>query len=585
MSDDELNKQESEPVEDTEKFGEFQTQSEEPQNNPTEPTIIDLKYSVSNLELLAILVLTVFLDYLLFQGSGGLSYTIILLFLPIAIYFCAPDIKFSRKVFIFYSLFVLLAIRCFWQVNPAIIIISVCTLIAFSISLKTSRYDVPFISNSFFPTLVIGIGRLFDDYLKKLKTIHVRKIVLKPSMFKTIGIPVLITAVFGLIFILANKILSDLVTRVFNSFWNDFLGSFFEKYFPGFNHILFWLICLWFLATLFRPYVRKLSRDEEWCKDKETEPEKVETENTVPFRVSFNTLIGVNLIFFVYNCIDAYYLLGKSTLPAGLNHSQYAHQGAFWLTVALALSTFILGAIFRDHLNFHLKVKSLYTLTVLWGIQNFILALWVYQRLVIYINYNGLTRMRIVGILGTTLVIVGFILVLLKVNKKWTLLWLIRKQLAALAFTVIFIFIIPMDLIVWNINAKLLSYQDAYRTAVQLAIQPISPEGLPSLVPLLEHEDPVIAKGTAAILGKWYYELRYEGKGIPGRRNLRIDRRRSNQTNSIKSVDKRWTEYQLTHEKAIKAVSENTDKINELLPDRNWDEHLINLKRYTERWI
>ena len=101
------------------------------------------------------------------------------------------------------------------------------------------------------------------------------------------------------------------------------------------------------------------------------------------------------------------------------------------------------------------------------------------------------------------------------------------------------------------------------RVAVQLSVQPISAEGLPLLLPLLDHEDPVIARGAAAVIGDWYFAtLERDG-----------DR------------DTRWTEYQGAHVWAQRRIAPHEEAILQLIPERNWPHHRETLKRHTARWI
>ena len=64
------------------------------------------------------------------------------------------------------------------------------------------------------------------------------------------------------------------------------------------------------------------------------------------FSACRNTLIAVIVLFAVY-LIFEFSTLWFREFPEGFYYSGYAHQGAAWLTVALALATGVLSAVFR----------------------------------------------------------------------------------------------------------------------------------------------------------------------------------------------------------------------------------------------
>lgn len=54
---------------------------------------------------------------------------------------------------------------------------------------------------------------------------------------------------------------------------------------------------------------------------------------------------------------DAAYLW-TGTPPAGMRTQQYAHRGAFWLTIALVMCTGLVGVMFRGPLSHDLRAKT-----------------------------------------------------------------------------------------------------------------------------------------------------------------------------------------------------------------------------------
>jgi hypothetical protein len=136
-----------------------------------------------------------------------------------------------------------------------------------------------------------------------------------------------------------------------------------------------------------------------------------------------------------------------------------------------------------------------------WSVQNLVLALAVYHRLFIYIGFNGMTRMRIVGLYGISAVVVGFVLVLWKIARNRSFGWLVQRHLWTLAIAVYLLCITPRDAFVVSYNVRRILAGDP-APSVQFSVHPINSEGILLLEPLLECEDEIIREGVAALLAQ-----------------------------------------------------------------------------------
>ena len=147
------------------------------------------------------------------------------------------------------------------------------------------------------------------------------------------------------------------------------------------------------------------------------------------------------------------------------------------------------------------RLSGLRKLAWLWSAENLLLALAVYNRLYIYIGFNGMTRMRIIGIFGMSAVVVGFILVLWKIAKNRGFIWLLRRHLWTLALTIYLFALTPVDAIWVGYNVRRVLSGDL-APSVQISVHPIDSEGILMLPPLADCEDKTIREGVLAMLAE-----------------------------------------------------------------------------------
>lgn len=162
----------------------------------------------------------------------------------------------------------------------------------------------------------------------------------------------------------------------------------------------------------------------------------------------------------------------------------------------------MLSLMFRGSVLNDPRLSKLRKLSWLWSIENVILALAVYNRLSIYVNFNGMTRMRTVGLLGMTSVLVGFLLVVRKISKGHDFRWLVRRQLWTVAFAVYLYAVLPVDAWVMRHNVQRVLAGDL-SPVVQISVHQTSAEGVLQLLPLTQCENEVIREGVKAILAQY----------------------------------------------------------------------------------
>ena len=154
------------------------------------------------------------------------------------------------------------------------------------------------------------------------------------------------------------------------------------------------------------------------------------------------------------------------------------------------------GRILRDR-----RVGRLRVLASIWSAENLLLAAAVYNRLLIYVGFNGLTNMRIVGFYGVSAVVVGFLLVLLKIVQGHDFAWLLQRHLWTLAWAVYLYAITPVDALTTHYNVARILAGDL-PPSVQLTEHELSTEGLLGLEPLLESPNLTVREGIAALVDR-----------------------------------------------------------------------------------
>jgi hypothetical protein len=221
-------------------------------------------------------------------------------------------------------------------------------------------------------------------------------------------------------------------------------------------------------------------------------------------QISRNTLGALVLVFAVYLVVDAAYLW-RGRPPVGVTTQEYAHQGALWLTVALAMLTGTVAVMFRGAAAHDPRTRSLRALAHVWTALGLGLALGTYQRIAIHVGRSGLSDLRIVGILGTTVVIAGMVLTLVKLRSGRTFRWLLRRQLDALALTFVLYAVLPTHCIGACVNVGRIE-DGALGPLLHVRAQSRFPESAPLYLALLDHPDARVREGVAAMLlrvGRW----------------------------------------------------------------------------------
>ncbi len=114
----------------------------------------------------------------------------------------------------------------------------------------------------------------------------------------------------------------------------------------------------------------------------------------------------------------------------------------------------------------------------------------------------------------------------LKLRDRHTCTWLVRRQLDALAVTLVLYTVFPTHLVSANVNVARIE-KGEYRPVLHMFRQSTQPESAAALVPLLQHSDLRVRQGVAALLEHEREVLRRDVDGQASWRERDIASRRA----------------------------------------------------------
>ena len=477
-------------------------------------------------EILAILVLVVLADVTIFRGLGFAGYALFFVGAPMLLVLGAPRPKSRAGFWILTIMLIALAGKMIWCGSGPLAACGFALLVAFAMALSGLCPHVLEVAVFASQTVLAGYEGL-THYWRSADRLGPA---VKRGAWLDVGLPLVAFVAFGLLFIVANP---DLLTSFGETMeWLlTSLRDWIVRFAPTWQEVLFWLAVIWLAIGLLRPVVSR-ALFEEGSQITTIVPE----EGSAPIRALLytafrNTLVTVIVLFAVYLVFE-FATLWFRDFPEGFYYSGYAHEGAAWLTVALALATVVLSVIFRGSVLLDSRLGRLRRLAWIWSVENLLLAIAVYHRMYIYIGFNGMTRKRTIGIFGISCVVAGFLLVVWKIARNRDFIWLLRRHLWALALALYLLALWPTDMIVHNYNVRRILSGDP-APSVQISVHPINSEGVLQLLPLVECENEIIREGVRAMLAD-----RHDQAEALARRRERED----------------WTSYQIADRVALEGL-------------------------------
>ena len=385
---------------------------------------------------------------------------------PVGMLVATPRFRLSPRLGVLVAVLALALVRCVWRETYSSWSVVLPTTFAIALALRSRNVSSLEVLTSFGAT-VAKLPSRYSAFIAGLA-----KKGRAPIRVLPILVPFGLVSAFGIVFALANPVVAHGLGRAFEIFVEGRLVSIFSV----FGFVASALIVI----PLLRPAVRFRTTDESIG---DRAPRSVETAR--------NALIALDLVFAAYNALDFAHLWGGA-LPWGTSTQEYAHQGAFWLTVSIAMTTVTAAVLFRSGVV-HKR------LALLWLAQNVWLGVGTYRRLAMHVQTSGLSSLRIAGMVGTTVVLSGIGLVAWKLFTRKGTLWLLRRQLDVAVLALALFAIAPTHWLSARVNVELVEGGDL-RPLVHLREQALQEESAAALLPLLHHPDLRVRQGVAAYL-------------------------------------------------------------------------------------
>ncbi|MDR2440645.1 MAG: DUF4173 domain-containing protein [Planctomycetaceae bacterium] len=476
-------------------------------------------------EIIAVLAGIVLVDVTLYHGAGFSGIAVFLLGWGILLWRGVAKPSVSGKVPLIAVLLFITTAKLIWCGFFSTIVAGFVLLFFFGILQSGYRLSLFSVTGYFYQTILGGFSGLAQYWQFFIK----RSYRLPSGTMLAVGLPISTVFIFGTIFVLANPSLVTLTRQMFDKLTDFVLNT--SDFLPAWAQIFCWICAAFILTGMIRPAQHIFNQLEQTINIlkleffpttnqtktvNQTQTETaIQTETVLvrsPYYVGYrNTIIAVIILFLVYLVFE-FKTLWFHDFPAGFCYSDYSHRGAAWLMVALALSTVILSLIFTPEMYREQRIVTLQRLAWIWSILNFVLAIAVYHRLFLYINFNGMTRMRVVGLLGMTAVLIGFIMVVRKIAKQQSFFWLLSRFTWTVLVMVFLDFVLPVDWLVHQYNVARILKND-YAPAVQISVHPCANEGYLTFLPLAVNcQDEIIRNGIRSLLLQKLTELDQQKK-------------------------------------------------------------------------
>lgn len=259
------------------------------------------------------------------------------------------------------------------------------------------------------------------------------------SLVRHWALPLGMSLIFVMLFAQANPIIMH---------WADAIDLRYVWKYLSVWRVLFWISVACVCWALIRPKFKQRPSRPPATKQSFTLTNLLFNERSI-----FLSLVVFNGLFFVQNAMDIAFLWTGATLPDGMTHAQYAHQGAYPLIVtALLAAVFVLIALKPGSVSE--QMASIRALVYAWVGQNILLVFSSIIRLTDYIEMYSLTYLRVSALIWMLLVALGLALIVARIYFGRSNRWLINTNSLTLYTTLYLCCFINFGSIIADYNVK-----------------------------------------------------------------------------------------------------------------------------------
>jgi Leucine-rich repeat (LRR) protein len=368
-----------------------------------------------------ILLLSVSLySYLFYQQSPGINFFLFDLALLTGIYLKDP-VPIKTKTGLLFSAGVIISGGCivFYSSPLAIItnLISLASLSAVAIAPKTSLLTGLLMS---LYSVTASCVLMFLDWARRKKNQAVNAIT-RPLHVKLLMVLLIliVSTLFLLMYQSSNPLFKDFTKNI-------------RLDFISWSWLFFTFLGLLLVYGFY--YNRRI-----WRLSKADENAESELSQESAFKIGFLNslfqadtefltgmilLVLLNIMLLVLNVLDLRYLWFDGTLPEGMNHRDFVHDGVGSLIGSIISAIVIILYFFRGRLNFHPKNNYLKYLAYVWILQNVFMIFSTSYRNNMYIADFGISYKKIglyLYLLLTFIGLIGTMIKIVKVKSNWFL--------------------------------------------------------------------------------------------------------------------------------------------------------------------
>lgn len=427
--------------------------------------------------LLVVLSLGLYFSLLFFKQTIGLNLALYeIACFGVLLYFKQLDFKNKLLLFSLVSQGISLIYIIFNNSSISIVVHTLFCILSIGI------IAFPSVKSTFYASLIAVYSILCTPYNLLLRVLNVVKHsntgIARFGRFKYYFIPVIIVLLFIVLYRNANANFNQLLIPI-DQFFSKFIPNIFE--YINVEYVVVLVLGIVISAFLF---IQAVLKDIKTYEDSSSEyiirkksifkTEFSSTALSKELKAGLFLLMLLNLLLLLVNCLDIYWVWFNFKWD-GEYLKQFVHEGTYLLLISIILSAIIVMYFFRNNQNFFKKSKLLKQLSYIWIAQNIILCISVGIRNYWYIDYFNLAYKRIGVYVFLILVIYGLYTIYLKVKRKHSNYFLIRKNSFALLLLLLITSLFNWDVIIAKYN-----FRNANHAFVHFDfLSELSPKALP----------------------------------------------------------------------------------------------------------